>query len=70
MMSSSIKAVLGDADCPEGVGEQHEVLMMYTSCSRTDSAMRTSDSPDSFRVTVDFPRGTPRLIERKAKYEI
>ena len=34
---------------------------MYTSCSRTDSYMRTMSSPASFFVTLDRPRGTPSL---------
>lgn len=61
-----MRAVLGEAGAPEGVGEQQDVLMMYTSCSRTDSAMRTMLSPDSLRVTVAFPDGMPKLRCRPA----
>ena len=55
--------VFGEAGAPFGVGETHEVLMMYTSCSRTDSAIRTMDSPASFLVTVARPKGCPNLIQ-------
>lgn len=37
------------------------VLMMYTSSSRTDSAMRTDVSPIPLRVTSALERGRPML---------
>lgn len=66
MINNSINDVLGLAGEPVGVGETHEVLRMYTSCSRTDSEMRMMDSPASLRVTVLRPRGSP---SRKATKE-
>lgn len=47
-------------DEEDGLGQRQAVLMMYTSCSLTDSAMRTIDSPDSLRVTVALLNGRPR----------
>lgn len=56
-----MRLVFGESVSPLCVCVTHDVLMMYTSCSRTDSPMRTIVSPASFRVTLAFPRGTPRL---------
>lgn len=51
-MHSSIKAVFT---------APHPVLMMYTSSSRTDSAIRTFVSPTPFRVNSARATGTPSL---------
>jgi hypothetical protein len=52
MMHSSIRAVLT---------APHPVLIIYTSSSRTDSAMRTLVSPIPLRVTSALERGRPML---------
>lgn len=61
MMSSSINDVFGVEISPLEPCVTHEVFRMYTSCSRTDSNMRTQISPDSFFVTLALPSGTPSL---------
>lgn len=52
MMQTSMSAVL---TCPQ------PVLMMYTSSSRTDSAMRTLVSPTLLFVTSALLSGMPSL---------
>ena len=52
MMQTSMSAVL---TCPQ------PVLMMYTSSSRTDSAMRTPVSPMLLLVTSALLSGMPSL---------
>jgi len=61
MISSSMSEVLGLTGCPFWSYDTHDVLIMYTSCSRTDSCMRTCSSPASFFDTLDWPSGTPSL---------
>ena len=57
MMHSSISAVLI---------APHAVLIIYTSSSRTDSAMRTEVSPTPLRVTSAFETGKPILQDETA----
>lgn len=61
MISSSMSDVLGLTGLPSWSYVTQDVLMMYTSCSRTDSCMRTCSSPASFFETLDLPSGTPSL---------
>lgn len=61
MISSSMSDVFGLTGRPSWSYVTQDVLIMYTSCSRTDSCMRTCSSPASFFDTLDLPSGTPSL---------
>ena len=63
MISSSMSEVLGLTGWPFWSYDTHDVLIMYTSCSRTDSYMRTISSPASFFETLERPSGTPRRLQ-------
>ena len=60
MMQTSMRAVL--------ISPQ-PVLIMYTSSSRTDSAMRTMLSPMPFFVTSALARGMPSLKKGHVREE-